>query len=98
MYIYELKSMSYPNRMIQRSLLEHKEKYSTDEFEKIVGEAKWAFEEYIEEYTDDMYDDNMERLCEEAEDNYLEAIVDYLIDYKGFKRHFVKDVISTYID
>ena len=97
-YIYELKNMSYPNHIVQRSLLEHEEQYSVKEFKEIVGEAKWAFEEYVEEYTDDMYDEDMERLCDEAEENYLEAIAHYLIEYKGFKRHIVKEMISIYID
>ena len=97
-YIYELKSISYPNRVITKSLLEHKEKYSTDEFEKIISEAKWAIEEYVEEYTDDKYDEMMEYICDEAEDSYLEAIASYLIEYKGFHRHIVRETISAYID
>ena len=96
-YIYEIKNMSYPNRIITRSLLEHEKKYSTDEFKKIVSEAKYAIEEYIEDYTDEKYDETMEVICDEAEENYLEAIASYLIMYKGFNRYIMKEKISVYI-
>ena len=97
-YIYEIKSMSYPNRVETKSLLEHKEKYSTDEFEKMIGEAQYAMEEYVEEYEDNKYDETMEYICDAAEDDYLEAIAIYLILRKGFSRHIVKEAVSVYIN
>ncbi|MBR3208715.1 MAG: hypothetical protein IKF82_00445 [Bacilli bacterium] len=97
-YIYEVKRETYPNRTLERSLIEHTEEYSSDTFKDMIREARYKIEEYIEEYTDDKYNETMEIICDEAEENYLEAIVSYLIEYKGFRRHFVKEATSVYID
>ena len=97
-YIYEIKRETYPNYILEKKLLEHEKQYSREEFEDIVIEAKCKIEEYIEEYDDDIYDETMESICDEAEDDYLEAIADYLIEYKDFKRYFVKEAMSIFID
>lgn len=96
-YIYELKRKSYPNHILETSLLEHEKKYSIDELRKIISNAEYNIEEYCEEYTDDKYNETMESICDIAEENYLEAIADYLITYNKFKRHIVKKAISIHI-